>query len=160
VRDWVVGGGIIETEAGILLVHNRRRNGSTDWSTPGGVIDDGESVVEGLGREVLEETGLEVAKWQGPAYEIEAVAVDMQWRLRVEVHRSVAHTGDIVIDDPDGIVFEARFVPPADVAAHLAGNQVWVSEPLLDHMAGIKNTEPYRYEITGTARDDMVVTRK
>jgi 8-oxo-dGTP diphosphatase len=160
VRDWVVGGGIIETAAGILMVHNRRRNGSSDWSTPGGVIDEGESVIEGLGREVNEETGLEVIEWIGPVYEIEAVAIDMEWRLRVEVHRAVAHSGDIRIDDPDGIVFDARFVPHEQLGEHLAGNQVWVSEPLLDYVAGRKMVEPYRYEITGQRGEDIVVTRR
>ena len=37
-----------------------RRNGSSDWTPPGGVIEvaDGESVLDGLTREVAEETGL------------------------------------------------------------------------------------------------------
>jgi len=53
VREWLVAGGIIEGPDGILLVQNRRRDGSLDWSTPGGVIEvhEGESVVDGLTRE-------------------------------------------------------------------------------------------------------------
>ena len=57
-RAWLVGGAIVEGPDGLLLVRNRRRNGALDWSPPGGVIDAGESVLEGLTREVEEETGL------------------------------------------------------------------------------------------------------
>ena len=34
-RDWLVAGAVIEGPDGVLLVQNRRRNGSTDWSPPG-----------------------------------------------------------------------------------------------------------------------------
>src|SRR3954452_23252951 len=74
VRDWVVAGGLVEGPDGLLLVQNRRRDGSLDWSPPGGVIEisDGESVTDGLSREVLEETGLRVDDWDGPVYSVEA----------------------------------------------------------------------------------------
>ena len=39
VHEWTVAGGLIETDAGVLLVRNVRRGGFEDWSTPGGVID-------------------------------------------------------------------------------------------------------------------------
>ena len=52
VRRWTVGGGIILNEEAILMVLNHRKGGRTDWSTPGGVIDEGETVLEGLTREV------------------------------------------------------------------------------------------------------------
>ena len=64
-RDWLVGGAVIEGPSGLLLVQNRRRDGSFDWSPPGGVIDAGETVLEGIGREVVEETGLVVTEWAG-----------------------------------------------------------------------------------------------
>ncbi len=59
-RDWVVGGALILSDEGVLLVQNRRRNGTHDWTPPGGVIDEGESLIEGLTREVQEETGQDV----------------------------------------------------------------------------------------------------
>ena len=46
-RDWVVGGALIVSDDGVLLVQNRRRNGSHDWTPPGGVIDEGESLLDG-----------------------------------------------------------------------------------------------------------------
>ncbi|HEX7167060.1 MAG TPA: NUDIX hydrolase, partial [Acidimicrobiales bacterium] len=87
-REWLVASGIVEGPDGLLLVQNRRRNGSLDWSTPGGVIEvaDGETVIDGLTREVWEETGITVTGWEGPVYEVEAEANDLGWRLRVEVH--------------------------------------------------------------------------
>ena len=76
-RRWLVGGAVIEGPEGILLVQNQRRGGRIDWSPPGGVIDDGEDVLTGLSREVREETGLIVTRWEGPIYTIEATAPDL-----------------------------------------------------------------------------------
>ena len=110
-RDWLVAGAVIEDAHRILLVCNERFNGVSDWSPPGGVIDPGERIVEGLTREVLEETGLTVLEWQGPIYEIEAEAAGVGWRLRVEVHRAVSVQGSAAVgDDPDGIVVDADSV--------------------------------------------------
>ncbi len=118
-RDWLVGGALIETADGLLLVQNRRRDGSHDWSTPGGVIEEGEELLKGLAREVEEETGLVVTEWIGPVYEVRIVAPQMGWRLRVEAHRAVAFTGELTLADPDGIVVDARWVDAHEHEAHL-----------------------------------------
>src|SRR5919201_6698592 len=115
VREWIVAGGLVETPQGLLLVRNQRRGGFEDWSTPGGVIDDEDgSVLDGLTREVEEETGLRVTRWEGPLYEVEAVAPDLGWIMRCEVHRAVDFEGEVQVADPDGIVVEAAFVTAAD----------------------------------------------
>src|SRR6185503_10888415 len=112
VREWTVAGALLETPEGVLLVRNVRRGGFEDWSTPGGVIDDeDDSLLAGLTREVEEETGLRVSEWSGPLYEVHAFAPDMEWRMRCEVHLAVAFDGELRIDDPDGIVVEAAYVP-------------------------------------------------
>ena len=153
VHNWVVGGGIIESDGEILMVQNLRRNGSTDWSTPGGVIDPGETMLGGLTREVREETGLVVAKWEGPAYVIEAHAVEMDWRLRVEVHRAVTHTGELAIDDPDGIVVDACFLGHDELKKRVESNQRWVAEPLLGYLADEEPGRSFGYVIRGGHRD-------
>ncbi|MEL7209908.1 MAG: NUDIX hydrolase, partial [Actinomycetota bacterium] len=102
-HQWTVAGGLVERAGSLLLVRNRRRDGRVDWSPPGGVVDPGESVLVGLGREVLEETGLAVATWVGPAYLVDVTAPDMDWHLTVEVHRADRVSGSLRIDDPDGI---------------------------------------------------------
>jgi 8-oxo-dGTP diphosphatase len=162
-REWTVAGGLVETTSGVLLVRNLRRGGFEDWSTPGGVIDDGDaSLLEGLTREVEEETGLRVWTWSGPLYEVRAYAPDMGWRMRCEVHLAVAFTGSLRVADPDGIVVEAAFVPSAECADRLAACARWVREPLCEWLH--ERWEPhtrrdYSYEVRGTARESLRVVR-
>lgn len=157
-RDWLVAGGIIQGPEGLLLVQNRRRNGSLDWSTPGGVIDEGETILEGLGREVNEETGLVVETWPDLAYSIEVDFVDSEMTLRVEAHVAGMWSGSLAVEDPDGIVVDAAFVEPPAVARHLGGGPRWVSEPLLawldDSAVGL-----FRYLVRGARPGDWTVER-
>jgi 8-oxo-dGTP diphosphatase len=155
-----VAGAVIERDGSVLLVQNRRRDGHVDWSTPGGVIDPGETLLEGLTREVLEETGIVVSEWHGPLYEVTAEAPGMGWHLHVEVHRAVAYDGDIVVDDPDGIVVDAQFVPLDDCRAQLAATWVPTHEPLLEWLAERYDTaRRYSYLIDGSSRASMAITR-
>lgn len=150
------------SDAGLLLVQNRRRNGSHDWTPPGGVIDDGESLIEGLTREVREETGLQVLEWAGPVYEVRCEAPDLGWRLRVEAHLAVRYDGELHVDDPDGIVVDARFVGLEACAGHLTGGHPWVCEPLADWLAepwDPGEARPYGFLVAGTEPADVVVTR-
>jgi 8-oxo-dGTP diphosphatase len=161
VRDWVVASAVLEADGSILLVRNRRRNGSIDWSTPGGVVDEGESVLEGLGREVTEETGLVVTEWGDRLYEVTVDAAGLGWRARVEVWRAAAFTGEIVVDDHDGIVDDARFVALASCHDHVGTAQRWVHEPFGEWLAAPDapgGPLAFRYCVTGTA-PDIVVTR-
>lgn len=150
-RSWVVAGAVIEGPSGLLLVANRRRNGVVDWTTPGGVVDPGEGVLEGLQREVAEETGLVVTGWDGLLYGIAVSAPDLGWDLRVEVHRAASVSGDLVIDDPDGIVVDAAYVPQGECEGRLCDAHPWVREPLTswlgERWAG---TRDFRYHVTGT----------
>jgi 8-oxo-dGTP pyrophosphatase MutT (NUDIX family) len=162
-HEWTVAGGLIETDAGVLLVRNVRRGGVEDWSTPGGVIDAHDAdLLTGLSREVEEETGLIVKEWLGPLYEVHAYAPDMGWRMRCEVHLAVAFEGELRVDDPDGIVVEARFVPPSECEEHLLSCAPWVREPLSEWLR--ERWEPhaargFHYEVNGTNRESMRVVR-
>jgi 8-oxo-dGTP diphosphatase len=162
-HEWTVAGGLIETDAGVLLVRNVRRGGFEDWSTPGGVIDaDDANLLAGLTREVAEETGLVVSEWSGPLYEVRAHAPDMGWRMRCEVHLAVEFDGELRVDDPDGIVVEARFVPPHECDEHLLSCAPWVREPLSEWLH--ERWQPhdrrgFDYEVSGSSRDSMRVVR-
>ncbi len=162
-RDWLVAGALVEADGRLLMVRNRRRGGSSDWSTPGGVIDDADaSLLAGLAREVEEETGIRVRRWEGPVYEVRAVAPDLGWSMRCEVHRAVEFDGELSVDDPDGIVVEAAFVPHAACRALLDECARWVAEPLGEWLAerwGPADSRGYHYEVHGTARADLRVHR-
>ena len=156
-----VAGAVIERDGGLLLVKNRRRNGAHDWSTPGGVVDPTDaSILDGLAREVEEETGLVVQSWEGPLYSVTAVAVEMGWQMHCEVHRAVEFEGELRIDDPDGIVVDAAFVTPDLVDRHLADCFRWVRDPLaawlLDRWEAA-DARAYHFEITGTSLADFQV---
>jgi len=161
VRSWLVAGALIEGPEGLLLVQNRRRNGRVDWSPPGGVIEEGEGLLEGLTREVEEETGLRVTEWAGPVYEIEAVAPGLGWRLQVEVHRALALEGDLVVDDPDGIVVDAAYLGPDDCRGRLEDGHPWVREPLVAWLGERWDSgRSFGFEIQGTDPATISVSRR
>jgi 8-oxo-dGTP diphosphatase len=160
-RQWVVAGGLIEGPDGLLLVKNRRRTGAHDWSPPGGVIDaeDG-SLLEGLTREVEEETGLRVAAWDGPVYEVRAVAAGLGWTMRCEVYVARDYEGDLRLDDPDGIVVDAAFVPFDECNARLADCHPWVREPLCEWLTDRwSERRGYSYELRGDTIATIEIVR-
>ena len=162
-KAWVVAGALLEAADGLLLVRNVRHGGHTDWTTPGGVIDDTDaSLLAGLTREVEEETGLRVTEWEGPLYEVLAIAPDMNWEMRAHVFRAVAYEGEVVIDDPDGIVVEAEFLPVARCLELLAESARWIHEPMAEWMEerwGPEAARAYAYEVRGVARGSLEVER-
>ena len=162
-REWTVAGALIEIADGVLLVRNRRQGGAEDWSTPGGVVDPEDAdILSGLTREVEEETGLTVREWTGPLYAVRAHAPEMGWSMRCEVHLAVAFTGTIRVEDPDGIVVEAAFVPPERCRDLLVTGAPWASEPLTewlrDRWAPGTGVE-FHYEVFGASRADLRVVR-
>ena len=141
-QSFQVAGAVIERRDEILLVRNRRRNGDHDWTTPGGVVDAGESVLEALHREVNEETGLVVESWSATLYRVKVEFPERGWVMEVTAHRALQWEGEITLDDPDGIVVDAGFCKPRQATARLRESPRWVREPLTDWTGRRPATEP------------------
>lgn len=162
VRRWQVAGGLLVSEGGLLLVQNRRRDGRIDWSPPGGVIDAGEEIQAGLAREIVEETGLAVARWAGFAYRVEVDFADLRMHMVVGSFVAAEWTGELRLEDPDGIVIGAGYHPVDDheaIAAVLTHSPVWVREPLLEWLAAPTAAAHHRYVAHGTSPGSMRVQR-
>jgi len=176
-RRWQVAGALIhgpvasaDSGHGVLLVQNRRKNGTLDWTPPGGVVEahQGEAILDGLEREVREETGLVVTSWAGRAYRVVATAPGLGWEMSVEVHIADGIEGDLVIgNDPDGIVVAADYFGHQECDELTAPGHRWVRDPLMEwfiranaaDMAKDAADEVYRYRVEGSTPGSTTIHR-
>ena len=116
------------------------------------------TLLAGLAREVEEETGLRVTEWEGPLYEVRAIArragvvdaVRGAPRARVRGRRSWSTI-------PTASSSRPRSPPPTRAREFLASCAPWVREPLADwieHRWGPSDARAYTYDVFGTDRDD------
>ncbi len=160
-RYWSVVSGLVADERGLLLVANKRRGGSVDWSTPGGVVDEGETSVGALTREITEETGLSVSEWGSLAWTVEVDFVDLAMHLDVEVHAAESFDGSIALEDPDGIVTAVEFMSGNAALERLEASPLWVSEPLRSWIvAPWESTCHFAYLAHGTNPATMSAERR
>jgi len=110
---------VVTSERGVLLTQfNSQTHVAGDWGLPGGGLDDGESPVEGVHREVWEETGQRIElgalltvqsqHWVGRAPS--GVLEDFH-AVRIVYAATCPEPTDIVIHDIGGTTSDARWVP-------------------------------------------------
>lgn len=157
-RHWTVGGALIRHGDGLVLVSNRRRDRSVEWTPPGGVIDEGETVLEGLAREVREETGLLVRSWAQCCYTVTVDAPDMGWRLKVEAWEVAAFEGDVLVADPDGIVEQVLHASLVEANDLLQASPPWVHVPVTEWLVGAV-CDSYQFVLRGVERRNARIER-
>jgi 8-oxo-dGTP pyrophosphatase MutT (NUDIX family) len=101
--------GVIVDDEGRALIIQRRDNGH--WEPPGGILEQGETIEDGLRREVYEETGLKVEP--GP---LTGVYKNMRQHIVALVFRCRPVGGELV-ESPETSAF--RWIRPADLNEYM-----------------------------------------
>jgi 8-oxo-dGTP diphosphatase len=105
----------------LLMVRQAGPGEEPAWTVPGGRIESGELVSEGLARELREETGIRVLDPGRIAFVVQVDERRDGWFATVWTWEVAAWDGEIAVDDPDGFVLEAAFVPLPEALERLAG---------------------------------------
>ncbi|MDP1712973.1 MAG: NUDIX hydrolase [Candidatus Nanopelagicaceae bacterium] len=104
-----VGAAIARRGDSLLLVREVAESSEIGWSLPGGVIEEGEDPLAAVMREVKEETSLHVSEVLGLAYSVIYNRPEKNDRTCAFVFE-VTTTGNIVTDDMDSDILEAKFI--------------------------------------------------
>jgi ADP-ribose pyrophosphatase YjhB (NUDIX family) len=104
--------GILVHEGRILLVRHEK-GGRSYWLLPGGGVDFGETVAEGLKREFMEEVGLEVEV--GKLVMVHDSIPPDRHRQVLNLYFNVTCLNPDVRVTPDGVLQGARFHPLEDL---------------------------------------------
>ena len=89
------------------------------WTIPGGRLEPGEFVTEGLARELREETGLRAVAPGSLAFVVQVDNRRDGWFATVWTFDVAEWDGEPAVDDPDGFVSEAAWVPFGEATARL-----------------------------------------
>jgi len=104
-----VSAAIARRGSSLLLVREIGESGEIGWSLPGGVIEEGEDPLAAVMREVREETSLHVSEVLGLAYTVIYNRPEKNDRTCAFVFE-VTTTGNIVAEDMDSDILEAKFI--------------------------------------------------
>lgn len=125
---------LLRRDGRILLV---REQGPADaeptWMLPGGRVEARESVLEALGRELREETGLSLIGPPALGFLVHVLGYnDSYAALTFDCEAD----GDLGPDDPDGFVLDVAWVDEAEALSRLSAVPWYDLVPLRCHLAG------------------------
>jgi ADP-ribose pyrophosphatase YjhB (NUDIX family) len=133
--------GILERDGRVLLARRGRQPRLGHWDLPGGFLDEGEHPVDGLRREFLEETGLDIEPARFLRIDIEPYGdrsvFSVSWRVRERDRRTGAEPR--AADDVD----ELRWFRPDQLPPEMAfPGQIEVLREWAEQYAATRNAGP------------------
>jgi len=115
----VVAAGLLRRDGNLLMVRQAGPGEEPFWSVPGGRIEAEELATEGLVREVREETGITVLDPGTLAFALQQDERREGYFATVWVFEVARFEGEIRVDDPDGFVCAAAWLPLPEAILHL-----------------------------------------
>jgi ADP-ribose pyrophosphatase YjhB (NUDIX family) len=129
---------VVRREGRLLLVQQQGpRDDAPSWMLPGGRVEDGETLVAALGRELAEETGLALTDTPHIAFVVDLVAGGDRYTA---ISFACDAEGEPAPDDPDGLVMAAAWVEPAEAFARLRCIEWYDCVPLERFLSGAAAT--------------------
>ena len=127
----------------LLLVQQQKpEDPEPYWTLPGGLVGPEELATEAAARETFEETGITIRHIDGFVYVSQTYGVSRAERVVVFCFESSAWHGEVVCEDPDRVVTEARFFSRPDAigaleSPHRQGTRgLRMTEPLVAYLNG------------------------
>ena len=134
----LIASAVARRHGDLLLVQQRYPGDSHPyWGLPGGQVEPGEELLAGLGRELLEETGLTLVGTPTIAFVIQILRQTeeghQQW---LACHFACEVEGLLGPQDPDGLVLSAHWVEEQTALEHLSTDPQYHCEPLRSFLCG------------------------
>ena len=125
---------LIRREGRLLLVEEMEAGDSgPTWMLPGGRLEPGETLTEGLRRELAEETGLQLAESPTIAFVIEIVGAEGAYSA---ITFDCDAEGSVGPNDPDGLVLSAAWLETDEALRRLASVGWYDCLPLARFLSG------------------------
>jgi ADP-ribose pyrophosphatase YjhB (NUDIX family) len=125
---------IVRRDGRLLLVEQQGpADPEPSWMLPGGRVEDGETLVAALKRELAEETGLALTGTPGIAFVVDLVAGGDRYTA---ISFACDADGDPAPDDPDGLVRAAAWIEPTEALARLRCIEWYDCVPLERFLSG------------------------
>lgn len=128
----LIASGVARSHGDLLLVQQSYPGDPRSyWGLPGGQVEPGEELLAGLGRELLEETGLALVGTPTIAFVLQVLRETeegiQEW---LACHFACEVAGRLNPQDPDGLVLSAHWVEEQVALEHLGTDPAYDCEPL------------------------------